>query len=88
MNDYYKRNQRWINPFLSGAMLAISPILLGIIAAPAPSPLPGWMTTAGLTFAGLTAGLGAAVTDTSSARAMRFIGTAFAAAVILHAIFA
>jgi len=87
MNEYYKRNQRWINPFLGGAMVAIAPILLSVIIAPTPSPLPGWLTTAGLVLAGFAAGLGAAITDTSSARAIRFIGTAFAAAVLLYAIF-
>lgn len=87
MNGCYKRNQRWINPFVGGAMLGLAPILHSVIIAPAPSPLPGWVVSAALAFAGLAAGLGAAITNTTSARAIRFIGTALAAAAILHAIY-
>lgn len=85
MNEYVKRNQRWINPFFACLVLSAAPVLMAIID---PSvKLPGWISTVGLILGGLSAGIGAAITETMSAKIVRFLGSALAISVTLVSVF-
>lgn len=80
--DYMDRNRRWLSPIIGGVLVAAGPALF--TAAHIPLSLPEWVTTAGVAIAGLAAGVGATLTDTISARLVRFLGTATGAAAILY----
>lgn len=91
MMNYFERNRRWLIPAMGGFMIAAGAVMLKVVAGTSPDPsvatLPSWMPVAGLAIAGFGAGIGAMLTDTASAHIMRFVGTAGACAVLLHAIF-
>lgn len=82
--NYMDRNRRWLSPIIGGMLVAAGPTLFA--AAHVPLPLPEWVPNAAVAIAGLAAGVGASVTDTSSGRLVRFLGTALGAAAILHGI--
>ncbi len=75
---------------MGGFMIASGAVMLKAVAAATPDPsaatLPSWLPIAGLALAGFGAGIGAMLTDTISAHIVRFVGTAGASAVLLHAI--
>lgn len=84
MNAYFERNKLWINPFFGCMILAAGPLILSTF--PISSPIPQWLTNVGLAVGGIAAGVGAMFTDTASARIVRFVGSAFGAAVILYSV--
>lgn len=85
MNEYVKRNQLWLYPLLAGLVLSATPVLVKVID---PSiKLPDWIGMLGLIVAGLCTGIGAAITETRTAKIVKFLGFAFAISVILFAIF-
>lgn len=87
MSHYFERNRLWLNALLAGFIISVAPLLLAIVDPTVAVSLPKWINVTALILSGFGVGLGAMLTDTSSAKVVRFLGSAFAIAVIAYNIF-
>ncbi|ECC1675606.1 hypothetical protein FNX24_21635 [Salmonella enterica] len=68
-DEYVVRNRAWILPLLGGLLISVSTIALEIVTGSAPIPVWVSLTIACLGF--FASGIGAAFTDTFSARIVK-----------------
>lgn len=87
MIKYIERNQLWIIALIGGMIIGITPLILATLGTNTDFSIPKWVSPLGLTLAGVGTGFGAMLTDTASAKVVRYVGSAFAVAVILYQFF-
>lgn len=85
--NYFEQNKKWLMPLMAGFMIAMSPVLLAVIDASKAQLLPKWYFVLVIALTGLSVGLGAQLTDTLSAKIVRFFGLALSLSVIALYIF-
>jgi len=85
MNQYMKENIKWITPVLGMFFVVMSPVLAAMSGAPL--PIPSWLVPAAIGMGMLGAGYGAAITDTMSARIVRFVIPALLLSIVAFKIF-
>lgn len=82
MTEYIKRNHRWITPLLFGLFVVGGGTFIN--ALPGAVSVPRWLLAVVGVLACVTSGMGAARTQTTSARLLWFVGSAALAAGIFH----
>lgn len=85
MNEYFDKNRRWLNPVIAGFIVCMTPLILSTIGQATPIPL--WVSKAAFVLSVFLAGFGAMMTDTTSAKVIRYVGFSLGIGGLLYFVF-
>nr|WP_181726332.1 hypothetical protein [Klebsiella pneumoniae]QIS32214.1 hypothetical protein [Klebsiella pneumoniae] len=76
-----QRNSAWLFPFIAGLILATAPLMLEMITDK--NPLPAWAPVAAACIGFCASGIGAAFTNTLSAKIIKLLVGVFAVVMVI-----
>ncbi|EBK7711165.1 hypothetical protein DT728_23220 [Salmonella enterica] len=81
LEQYVQRNSGWLMPLIAGLILATAPLMLEMVTDK--QPIPSWASVAAACIGFCCAGVGAAFTDTLSAKIIKLLAAIFVVVMVI-----